>query len=245
MNRRSLPPVCRRPFQTIHVGSAEQAAKNTCSTDTVLTRILALLSFVAIASGAAPPVAVFLDFEQQPSSETVARMKREVTEILKPTGLELDWRMLDERRPDESFADLVVVRFRGTCEMAPIPYYSELGPEPTASPLASTSTSGGHVLPFSEVQCDEIRRYIGPAAHFSQQQKRDAMLGRAVGRVLAHELYHVFAGTVQHGPDGVARSFHTRKELVADKFRFNERDSAKLRDLKWRALLAGEAKTPE
>ncbi len=210
-----------------------------------LPSVSALLLLAAIASGAAPQVAVFLEFEQQPSSETVNRMKREVTEILKPTGLQLDWRMLDERRPDESFADLVVVRFRGTCEMAAVPYYSELGPELPALPLASTSTSGGHVLPFSEVECDEIRRYIGQDTRSSAKERRDAVLGRAMGRVLAHELYHIFAGTVEHGQDGVARSFHTRKELLSDQFRFNARDSAKLREIKWRALLAGEARTPE
>ncbi|MDQ6699902.1 MAG: hypothetical protein M3Z36_06930, partial [Acidobacteriota bacterium] len=146
------------------------------------------------------------------------------------------WRLLDEPRGNESFADLVVVRFKGACETAAASYYSELGPYGEGAALALTRISDGHVLPFSEVRCDQIRHYIGP---------QDGVLGRAMGRVVAHELYHIFAGTAKHGSDGVAKSFHTRKELVGEDFAFHPKDSAKLREWKWRALLAGEAHLPD
>lgn len=189
-----------------------------------------------LAGDAAPPVTVFLDFEKQPSAATLADMEREVATILAPSGVRLAWRLLDEPRVNESFADLVVVRFKGTCESAAASYFSELGPYGEGAALASTKISDGHVLPFSEVRCDQIRRYIGP---------RDGILGRAMGRVVAHELYHIFAGTVKHGSDGVARSFQTRKELVSDDFALHPKDSVKLRELKWRALMAGEAHLPD
>jgi len=66
------------------------------------------------------------------------------------------------------------------------------------------------------------------------------MYGRALGRVVAHELYHIFAATETHGKDGVARSFHTRRDLTGKQFRFSQKETAALHDIKWRALLAGE-----
>ncbi|MGI8989027.1 MAG: hypothetical protein ACR2I2_05505 [Bryobacteraceae bacterium] len=210
-------------------------------------RLPLLLVWVSLAAPTTPvpPITIFLDFEKPPSAATVEEMKREVASILHPTGLRLDWRLLDEPRGLESFADLVVVKFAGHCEMSPIPYYSELGPESAGAALAYTNSSDGHVLPFSEVQCDQIRRYIGPTAKSGTKVQQDLVLGRAMGRVVAHELYHIFAGTAKHGPEGVARSFHTRRELVAKEFKLDPKDSARLRELKWRALLAGEARLPD
>ncbi|MDQ6707465.1 MAG: hypothetical protein M3Z85_15995 [Acidobacteriota bacterium] len=211
----------------------------------VLFLLTTVGSLLAAPAGVAPPITIFLAFEKQPSDSTIEEMKREVALILRPSGLRLDWRLLNEPRGPESFADLVVMKFAGHCQMSPVPYYSELGPASEGAALAYTKTSEGRILPFSEVQCDEIRRYIAPLSRSIGQKRQDIILGRAMGRVVAHELYHILAGTAAHGPQGVARSFHTRKELVGDNFTFDARDSVKLRELKWRALLAGEARVPD
>ncbi len=194
----------------------------------------------------APAIAIFLNFDKNPAPALLQEMQREVAAIMKPAGLHFDWRELNNPRGDESFADLVVVHFRGSCNMSSPLAFSELGPAGSAPSLASTNISNGRVLPFSEVECDHLRHYIAPQLPAdTTDAQRELLLGRAMARVLSHELYHIFAATKKHAHDGIARSFHTRKELLARDFALAPKDAATLHDLKWRALLAGEAKTPE
>jgi hypothetical protein len=173
-------------------------------------------------AGGSAPIAVFMDFQSHPSPETVAQMQREIAAIMKPTGLAFDWRSIKDVRSGESFRELVVVKFKGRCETTG-PSYDELGPLGKGRPLAYTRISDGHVLPFSDVECDTIRSYIGA--------KRDADLGTALGRVVAHELYHMLVRTTAHSETGVERAFHTRKDLTAEQFHFSPRESETLRAL--------------
>lgn len=208
------------------------------------TTFVALAFSTMVYAASAPSIAVFLDFESQPSETSVAQMEQEISSILKPSGLQLDFRMLNNRKSDEAFADLVVLKFKGSCQMRNPTLDSELGPSIAGSALASTQVSDGRILPFSDVECDKIRRYISPDVSSNDKDKRDTIYGKALGRVVAHELYHIFAGTPHHSRDGVARSFHTRRDLTAKEFRFSPAESAMLHDLKWRALLASEGTRP-
>ena len=189
----------------------------------------------------APPIAVFLDFETEPSESSVSFMKEEVSAILKPSGLALNWKTLASRTSGESFADLVVVKFRGVCQVRNPLMDSELSPAMSGTALASTIVSEGRVLPFSDVKCDEIRRFLASNLALVAPQKQDSVYGKALGRVVAHELYHIFAATEEHSAGGVARASHSRRELTARRFRFSPQETTLLHELKWRALLAGEA----
>jgi hypothetical protein len=59
--------------------------------------------------------------------------------------------------------------------------------------------------------------------------KSDLLLGRALGRVLAHEVYHILAKTTGHGRAGVAKSALSGRQLIADRIAFDEHDLRKLR----------------
>ena len=72
--------------------------------------------------------------------------------------------------------------------MQPVPYLMD-----ERGYYAFTHVSDGNVLPFSEVECDKIASSIRPEMSKSQWHDRDSVLGRAMGRVLAHELYHMLA----------------------------------------------------
>jgi len=204
-------------------------------------RILTALAITsAIQAATAPPIAVFVDFESQPSLQSVEQMRTEIAAILKPSGLTLDWHSLQDPQSTNSYPDLVVLRFKGSCQVRNPPMDSELGPAIEGSALASTVVSDGHVLPFTDVKCNEIRRYLQSELLGRQTAKQEQIYGRALGRVVAHELYHIFAATEEHAKDGVARSFHTRRDLTEKTFRFTEKETTTLHELKWRALLASE-----
>jgi hypothetical protein len=62
---------------------------------------------------------------------------------------------------------------------------------------------------------------------------REEAFGRAVGRVVAHELYHIFANTQKHGSVGVAKESYTVQDLMSGDFLFDGQE--------YRALGAGKA----
>lgn len=176
------------------------------------------------------PTAVFMDFEGKAAPRALDEMKREIASLLKPAQVQLVWRLLDAPRDSEFFSDLIVVKFRGKCHMDGVQsLFSELGPYEDNQSLGSTQVSDGHVLPFSQLECDRIRRSIAPLAMGSVPEQREALLGRAMGRVLAHELFHILTKTVHHGGEGVAKMSYSRNDLVADGFSFSSKDSEAIR----------------
>jgi hypothetical protein len=125
-------------------------------------------------------------------------MKGETDRILQPAGVRLEWRSLNDEASRAESRDLVVMRFRGSCAMnGPVPY-SELGPELGGAEPAQTNRVDGHVMPFGDVKCDVIHRYIAPVASKSS----DEMLGRAMGRVVAYELYQCLPVRTRTGAKG-------------------------------------------
>lgn len=195
--------------------------------------LAALLSSAATAleMPSPPAVGLYLDFEKPTPSATIESMKAEVERILAPSGLRLEWQMLQDPRGGQNFADLAVVRFHGVCSI-PDDAGTDWDIKPFP-PLASTQVVDGHVLPYTDVACGTIARYIGTLAG-SAGVTREQIFGRALGRVVAHELYHVFSGTRKHAADGVARAYHTRKELVAKEFNFQEAESEMFRAIRTR-----------
>jgi len=52
----------------------------------------------------------------------------------------------------------------------------------------------------------------------------DVVFGRAIARVLAHELYHVLARTESHAAKGVAQRALSGSDLAADQLGLNPED---------------------
>ena len=73
----------------------------------------------------------------------------------------------------------------------------------------------GVILPFSDLACDNIRGAVHSAPIADGQLRGNVLLGRALGRVLAHELYHIVANTSEHDEGGVAQSALSGRELTS------------------------------
>ena len=97
------------------------------------------------------------------------------------------------------------------------------------------------ILPFSDVDCDRIRIFVQRDLLLLKAEEREEAFGRAVGRVLAHELYHIFAHTAHHGSDGVGKAAYTVQELLCDEFQFEEHEALALRSANGRTLTAEKA----
>src|SRR5437868_6992733 len=90
----------------------------------------------------APRVGIFLDFDSDPPKSTLQLMEREVGAVLAATGAEFSWLTLKSDPHAETFDNLAVLRFRGSCRMERI----GLAPAIDARPVTLGETdliSGG------------------------------------------------------------------------------------------------------
>jgi hypothetical protein len=161
---------------------------------------------------------VVLDFRGTHSGRSIEIMKSEVETVMKGAGLSFDWRSRSDA-VRESFDHLVVVRFNGKCILEPVGYlYDERGP------LAFTYSTGGAMQPFSEVSCDQVTASVRSAMFAGDFNRADQLLGRALGRVVAHELVHMLSEDRAHGKNGVAQKSFTGAQLIASELRLNAHD---------------------
>jgi len=165
------------------------------------------------------PITVYTRFLSEPSAGVVDSLKAETESIMSEMGLTFGWRSL-ENHGSEVSVELAVVTFNGKCAIAA----ASQGHSGTSTALGWTHVSDGQVLPFSEVDCDRIRAFIQPEFSGMPAKEREAVFGRAIGRVLSHELYHVFAKTVHHGSRGVAKPRYCLSDLVSEEFHFLDGD---------------------
>ncbi len=144
-------------------------------------------------------------------------MQDELRSIMAPLALEFSWRELDPVRGGKVVPELAVITFCGRCTADGLMPLAS-----TSGPLGWTHISDGDILPFAEVDCDGIRAFLQKPLLALRPAERETRFGRAVARVLAHELYHIFAGTTHHASCGVAKSGFTVRDLLEPGFRFQE-----------------------
>jgi hypothetical protein len=196
-----------------------------------MSPVSAIVASIALFTAALPALAtaadvtVVLDFKQPLNERAVVEMKREAARILSSAGMRLDWRDA-ARASDASFADLVVVTFKGNCAVEPEaapPIYDELGP------LAVTRTANGAIQPFGEVDCSRVAASVRSAMWGGDFARKDELLGRALGRVVAHELVHMLTKSGEHSHEGVQRSALSGRQLIADSLPLSALDMDRLR----------------
>jgi len=183
------------------------------------------------------PIALYSQFEQQPPAAVLQAIRGELSSIMAPLGLRFVWHQLNAAHSEEVSVELAVVTFKGSCDTSRV----------TARPVRTgalgwTHVSEGTILPFADIDCDGIRSFLQVGLIAARAQVRDDLYGRAVGRVLAHELYHIFANTQHHGAGGVGKAAYTVDNLLDNGFQFDEKESMALLTSKAHEILsaAGE-----
>jgi len=146
------------------------------------------------------------------SKVAIREMGREAGHILKQSGVSLRWHV---GAPAQAVSGLlIVVKLVGRCDMDGSPAYLEPGP------LGWAHEVDGTMLPFSDLACDNLRGAVESAIADGNLLRGNVLLGRAMGRVLAHELYHIVADTSEHGRDGVAQAALSPRELTSGPLEF-------------------------
>lgn len=188
--------------------------------------ILLVAALACALPSTATDVTVVIDFNGPHSNRSVAEMKREAEGIIKDSGVHLDWKSR-EAVGASSYPNLVLVRFKGRCVLEPDPIlYDERGP------FAFTYSSDGNVLPFTEVACDHVTASVQSAISGDDFSRLDYLMGRALGRVVAHELVHILTRSENHAREGVAKTALSGKELIGAPLRLTRVEVEKLKQVK-------------
>jgi hypothetical protein len=175
-----------------------------------LMGVLAMPLGARIEQKSPPVLTVILDFKGPHSQTSVKEMEREAGLILKSSGIRLGWRILGED-PTAAYNSLVVMTFTGPCQYDPAPpRYDESGP------LALTRITDGEILPFGEVDCARLASSVHYAMSGGDYSRADKLVGRAMGRVVAHELVHMLTKSTRHGSEGVEKASLSGKQLIEE-----------------------------
>ena len=170
-------------------------------------------------------IAIYVHFQQEPPPRVLAAIHSEVDAIMAPAGLTFDWRDLAAAEGAKPSPELAVLTFKGRCDANQF-----LTPLNDPGALGWTHISDGVILPFADIDCDTIHRFLQRELLFETADSRQALFGRAIGRVVAHELYHIFANTRHHGSEGAGRSTYSVHDLLSETFRFEAHESLALKN---------------
>jgi hypothetical protein len=199
---------------------------------------LALAAFAALcvsnqsAAAAVAPVTLYTDFQQAVPQAVMEAVRSEVDSIMLPMGLRFDWRSLSDFRPETASAAVAVAHFEGHCDVSGLVMRGN-----QVGSLGWTEISDGAILPFTHVDCERVRTFLQTTLLGFRPQDRERAYGRALGRVLAHELYHVYGDTPKHAASGVAKEKYSVADLLAADFQFHENQTRALRGSKSLAAL--------
>jgi hypothetical protein len=189
----------------------------------ILFLLLAALPIFGGQPQAPGPVTLYTQFQKDPTAGLLASMQDELEVIMTPAGLHFDWYPLADAGGRVS-SQLAVIHFNGACNAA------NLRPDAGyPGPLGWTHVSDGDILPFIDVNCDGIRLFLQHDLIEVPAAEREEALGRALARVVAHELYHLLANTTAHRGRGIGKAAYSVGDLLSKIFQFDKKECASLR----------------
>jgi hypothetical protein len=185
-------------------------------------------------AGVPPDLTIYITFAKAPAASAIGYMKAEMDAIMAPLDMRVDWRDLSDANGKHMVTELLVVRFRGDCQV------NRLRSAPKFGPLGWTHISDGQILPFTDVDCDQIRELMQSPLATSPPGEQPKLLGRAMARVIAHELYHFLGNTTKHASAGIAKGVYNAADLTAAHLEFDQTGLNRVRQHTQR-LTAGRA----
>jgi hypothetical protein len=187
--------------------------------------LICLMSVVSVCAQAQTRMlALFAESPRGLDADSTLTMRAELQRLLDPAGIEVVWKDPASHRAGDDFDLIAIASFEGSCLAAGpvlIPVSTAVDTVPS---LAATSVSDGHISPFFHVDCPRLVRMLGFGAG-------QTLMGRALARVIAHEVFHIVAGTADHHTAGVAKASLSVHDLTDPRFDFDLFSLAQMKTL--------------
>lgn len=174
--------------------------------------VLALAIGVATAlqpASASDSVTIVLTAPDNASQLSLAVLEQEL-DAIPDLSLDVTWLKSENLTTGIVLDTPVQVRLSGRCNLSGVPDKASRQP----GSYAWAHVSDGRVLPFIDVNCDRLRNALFSAMWGEDYQHRDFLLGRALARIIAHELHHVVHSEVHHSEEGLAQPRLTAASLI-------------------------------
>jgi hypothetical protein len=175
--------------------------------------------------GVAAPLQLLTQFDGRTSSRAIGEMQREIDRLYRDVDVPISWHEVSGYQSTGETPRIVFIRFSGACRPLRMPPM-----RPVAGiALAGVSRVDGRMLPLINVDCDRVARYLWPAMTGAERASGDIAFGRALARVVAHELYHCLTGTAKHSRSALFRADISARALLAAEMDFGADEVARLR----------------
>jgi hypothetical protein len=163
----------------------------------------------SIGAGGAEPVrlGVYLQAPASTSAEVLESLRLEVERVVSRPGIQVHWR--NQTDGNEAFHRVLVVRLRGSCTTE-LPAVLR---RPAA--LGSTHVNNGRVQPFIDISCDQVTSALSRNWDWPTPRIPGDLYGRALARVVSHEIVHALTESVDHDECGLMKPFFDRHDLLA------------------------------
>ena len=194
---------------------------------------LVLIALPAFGDDPAVSIRLYFDFQQAAPENVASSIRDELARIMSPMGMAFDWKPLAQNRGNQLSVKLAVLHFTGSCEVP-----NAATPDLRTGALGWTHMTNGVILPFGEIDCGVIGAFLRADLLARPEEEQEEDFGRAVGRVLAHELYHIFINTAHHSSHGVGKPYYSVQELLSKSFQFEPKETEELRKY-WSDLVTG------
>lgn len=176
--------------------------------------VFAMLCFSICATAQTRTLEVYLGEAHGLDSRAAHSLQSELERVLAPAEIKPAWR--SELTEENEFGEeiqvpLVVGSFRGDCSVDAM---ANLGTIP-ARTLAESAVSDGRILPYFQLDCTRILRTLAPTLQHLSVPFRAEIFGRALARVMAHEIYHILSQTKDHDTSGLAKSQLSLEDLTS------------------------------
>jgi hypothetical protein len=155
---------------------------------------------------------LYLGHAQNLDSVSAQLAMQEMQRLLAPARIELAW------NTDRDVSQAVIGSFEGSCSLETVP--SGLAGEKLSTALADTSVSSNRVLPYFRIDCNRLLRALAPTLRPLSMPLRRAVFGRALGRVMAHEVFHILSQRKDHDERGAAKAAFSLNDLTGREFEF-------------------------
>jgi hypothetical protein len=189
-----------------------------------MMKLICILTAAVTPLGAAS-LHILTHFDETPSAIAVQEMEREMDTLYSDVHVAIAWHQLASYQSAGVAQRIVFVRFQGDCRAVSLPPRQAVA----GAALASVNRVDGQMLPLVTVDCERIAGYIFPAMDGAERSHGDVAFGRALARVLAHELYHYLTGTAKHTQSALFRASISPGALLGSQLRFGADEIAGLR----------------
>jgi hypothetical protein len=104
----------------------------------------------------------------------------------------------------------IVVFLHGDCTLRPLPRRTAYG-----VPLGWVRQVDGRIEPFAHVDCTRIGQVLGAQALGMGADRRNAVMGGAIARVILHEWIHIAMQSSSHAERGIEKAQFGVEDLMA------------------------------